>query len=318
MHDRNTDYLKKRQLIEQGELRYWTKRGLGSYNSKRYKSFKMMVQAGAWVTGLRYFGHRNVYQLTLRKLCFRLKRLPAAFSGFKILHLSDFHADGLPHLPRTVCNLVGNVEVDLCVLTGDYRWRQYGSSDLVYPAMKEIIGCLRSRRGIYGILGNHDSVEKVPEFERMGMDMLVNRAVPLDEAGERIWLLGLDDPHYYGCDDLDGALAQVGDDDAFKILLVHTPELARDAADAHVDLYLCGHTHGGQVRLPGLKPLVANSNADIEFVSGPWRCNGMMGYTTAGVGCSLAPIRFFCPPEIALIELRHPDDPEHDYPIVQD
>ncbi len=297
------DYQKKRELIERGQLRYWSKRGLGSYNQRRFHSLKLLVQAGVWMTGLRYFGHRNACNIRTRAVRFTFKNLPAAFDGFRILHLSDFHADGMPRLGHAVCSRVRDLPVDLCVLTGDYRFHLHGPSDDVYPVMGRIARGIHARHGILGVLGNHDSHEQVPEFEKLGIRMLVNRSHEIRQGGESLWVLGLDDPHYYGCDDLDGTLADVPPA-GFKLLLVHTPELVQEAAARHVDLYLCGHTHGGQVRVPGIKPRLVNTNLARQFHHGPWKLNGMRGYTSSGVGCSVAPVRFFSPPEITLIELR--------------
>lgn len=296
------DYRRKRLLIEQGALRYWSKRGLGSYNRRRFAALKLLVQAGVWMTGLRYFGRRNACDIRTRYVRFTFPNLPAAFHGFRILHLSDFHADGLPQLDWAVGHRVADLPVDLCVLTGDYRFRLQGPCDDVYPVMERITRRIRSRHGILGVLGNHDSHEKVPEFERMGIRILLNESVEIRQRGESLWVLGLDDPHYYGCDDLPGTLRPIPAE-AFKLLLVHTPELVEQAATRGIDLYLCGHTHGGQVRVPGMRPRVVNTNLAPEFHRGAWRLDGMQGYTSSGVGCSVAPVRFFSPPEIVLIEL---------------
>ncbi|MBE7558961.1 hypothetical protein HS125_08440 [bacterium] len=195
-----------------------------------------------------------------------------------------------------------DLPADLCVLTGDYHFHLHGASEEAYPVMERIVGSIRARHGIVGVLGNHDGRETAPELEKLGVRMLVNCAHEIRRGGDSLWALGLDDPHYYGCDDLAGTLSDVPGD-AFKVLLVHTPELVQEAAARGVDLYLCGHTHGGQVRVPGMKPRLVNTRLGVELHHGPWRYHGMKGYTSAGVGCSVAPVRFFCPPEITLIEL---------------
>ena len=120
---------------------------------------------------------------------------------------------------------------------------------------------------------------------------------------ESIWIIGIDDPHYYGCDDLPQAVKGVPDG-SFKILLVHTPEMLREAHQAGISLYLCGHTHAGQICLPWIGPLVINADCRRSFVSGTWRYGEMCGYTNPGCGTSLLPVRFLCPPEITLITLH--------------
>jgi predicted MPP superfamily phosphohydrolase len=140
-------------------------------------------------------------------------------------------------------------------------------------------------------------------LERMGIRMLINEGLELRHNQDSLWLIGVDDPHYYGCDDLPGALRGIPPE-AFKILLVHTPELIKEAEACGVDLYLCGHTHGGQVCLPLIGPIIANTNCPRQYTRGIWKYKNLQGYTSPGVGTSGVPVRFFCPPEIGLIELR--------------
>jgi len=113
---------------------------------------------------------------------------------------------------------------------------------------------------------------------------------------------GVDDPHYFGCDNLPEALREVPRD-AFKLLLAHTPEMYEEAAAAGMDLYLSGHTHAGQIRLPAIGALTTLADCPRRMAFGHWRHRRMHGYTTSGVGCSLLPVRFNCPPEAVVIEL---------------
>jgi predicted MPP superfamily phosphohydrolase len=205
--------------------------------------------------------------------------------------------DGLAEI---VSDLVSNLPVDLCVLTGDYRFEVYGACNAIYPRMRRILDGIRSRHGVVGILGNHDCADIAVELERMGVRMLINEA--LEVGSPDFWVIGVDDPHYYGCDDLAGALAEVPKN-AFKLLLAHTPEMFDEAATAGIGLYLSGHTHAGQICLPWIGPLVLNAACPGSYKYGHWNHGGMQGYTTAGAGCSLLPVRFNCPPEIVTIEL---------------
>jgi uncharacterized protein len=152
------------------------------------------------------------------------------------------------------------------------------------------------------ILGNHDDSEIAVELEKLGVRMLINDGVAIAKGGTCLWVLGVDDPHWYGCGDLDGALASVPAD-AFKVLLAHSPEMWRAASTAGIHLYLCGHTHAGQICLPGLGALLRNARCPSSYTQGRWQHGDMLGYTSAGVGCSLLPVRYNCPPEITLIEL---------------
>ncbi|MGH9694488.1 MAG: metallophosphoesterase, partial [Bryobacteraceae bacterium] len=132
--------------------------------------------------------------------------------------------------------------------------------------------------------------------------MLVNEAAEIERPNGALWLLGVDDTFDYRCADLPGALAGVPRH-AFKILLSHSPELYDEASREGIQLYLTGHTHAGQIRLPGIGALKHNARCPRRMAFGAWRHGAMQGYTSAGVGCSSLPVRFHCPPELALIEL---------------
>jgi uncharacterized protein len=259
-----------------------------------------MFQRRTW---LRTWGERNARNAVIRALHFAFDSLPPAFCGFTLLHLSDIHADGLTGLAETIGARIQDLPVDLCVLTGDYRFQVSGPCHNVYPNMEKILTCVHARYGTVGVLGNHDAAEQVAVLEGMGVTMLVNQSLALQQGGDSVWLVGLDDPHYYGCDDLPGALRSVPEE-AFKILLVHTPELLAEAEASGVALYLCGHTHGGQICFPLIGPLISGANCPRKYARGAWQYKRMQGYTSAGVGVSVVPVRFFCPPEIGLIELR--------------
>jgi predicted MPP superfamily phosphohydrolase len=297
------DRQRKRRLIEQGQLKTWSRRRPKGFFSENFHLRRYILQAALSLTGLRARGERNARNAIIKTLRFEFDTLPHAFCGFTILHLSDLHADGLPGLTESICARIQHLEVDLCVLTGDYRYRSRGPCHNVYPHMEKILACINARYGIVGVPGNHDPSEMFPVLQRMGLTMLVNEALELRHGGDSVWLIGLDDPHYYGCDDLPRARRGVPDH-AFKILLVHTPELIVEAESSGVHLYLCGHTHGGQICLPGIGPLVLGASCSRQYARGAWQYKTMQGYTNPGVGVSIVPVRFFCPPEIGLIELR--------------
>ena len=289
----------KRRALELEHIEAWLRGG----RFEKKQILRSLLRAGLWLTGLRSRGERNALDPVVREMRFEFDTLPEAFSGFRILHLSDLHIDGHDRLAENICRRVRGLEVDLCVLTGDYRFEASGPSHDVYRNMEKILGSINARCGTVGILGNHDFMEKVPKLERMGVRMLVNEALELQNGRESVWLVGLDDPYHYGCDDLPGALAGVPDN-AFKILLVHSPEVIEQAAEGGVSLYLCGHTHGGQICLPHIGPLMVSADCPRRVARGVWEYGKVRGYTSAGAGCSILPVRFFCPPEIGLIELH--------------
>ena len=298
----------RRAVIEAEHHKGRRAHGRGDFFLRRDDALRPILRLGLKAAGLYTAGLRAARNPEVRSVCFEFDSLPAAFDGFRILHLSDLHVDGIDGLAERTAEIVRGLPVEVCVMTGDYRFEVHGPCDRIYPRMTLILKAIRAKHGVLGILGNHDSAEIAMELSRIGVRMLINDAAELRSAESALWISGVDDPHYYGCDDLAQATSGIPEGD-FKVLLAHSPELHDEAAAAGIDLYLCGHTHAGQIRLP--KPFygrwampIRNAACPPEYTYGKWRHRGLQGYTTAGLGASLLPIRYNCPPEIVLIELR--------------
>ena len=137
----------------------------------------------------------------------------------------------------------------------------------------------------------------------MGIRMLLNECETLSRDGQSIYLAGIDDAHYFRVDNIEKAASDIPHD-GFSILLSHTPEIYRQAAHAGFDLILCGHTHGGQICLPGSFRSRSIRCCRAASVSGAWRYRDMVGYTSVGAGTSIMPVRLNCLPEITLHHLR--------------
>jgi uncharacterized protein len=262
-----------------------------------------VLKIGLQAAGLYRRGMRNAMAPVVRRIALEFEGLPPALEGFEILHLSDFHIDTMPALADALAFILSDLEPDLCVFTGDYRFEDHGCCQAIYPQMRKIVSAIRARHGIFGTLGNHDAAEIAFGLEDMGVRMLVNESAEIRQGGASLWLAGVDDPFDYGCDDLPRALASVPRN-AFTVLLAHAPEIFDEASQAGVSLYLSGHTHAGQIRLPAIGALRQNARCPRAYMFGQWQHGQMQGYTSAGVGCSSLPVRFGCPPEIALLELR--------------
>ena len=267
-----------------------------------------ILRAALQITGLYSRGTRNALEPTVPQLRLELEILPESFHGFRILHLADLHIDGVGGLAEVVAERVAALPADLCVMTGDYRFEVDGPCDAVYPRMATLLSGIRAHHGVVAILGNHDESEMAVELEKLGVRMLINEPVEIVRGGTRLWIIGVDDPHHYGCDDLEGALEAVPAN-AFKVVLAHSPEMFDQAAAAGIHLYLCGHTHAGQIRLPWIGAPLLNADCPRAYAHGQWQHGAMLGYTSAGVGCSLLPVRYNCPPEIVLIELAKKRSP---------
>ncbi len=249
-------------------------------------------------------GVRNALDVRFRQLELQLADLPVSFDSFRILFLCDLHLDGMPGLAERVIDIVSGVESDICIIGGDIRSEMYGSSFLAIRRLRQIVENIKAREGVFGVLGNHDCIEIIPDLEDAGICMLVNDAYPLRRNSETIWLVGVDDPHYYKSHDLRSAFKEVPKD-GFSIFVAHSPEAYKEAAQRMVRLYLCGHTHGGQIRLPFYnRPIITHSRAPRTIASGLWQYGDMCGYTSSGVGTSGVPVRFNCPGEIVLLTLK--------------
>lgn len=258
------------------------------------------------ITGLYEKGRRNALKIKVEEKTFCFPTLPESFDRFRILLLTDLHLDGLDGLTDTLIKHLQDVEVDLCLIGGDIRMLTYGPIAPCLRHLSRLLPHIRSQHGLLGVLGNHDCLEMTPDFEEAGLITLINESWPIERNGEKIWVVGVDDPHYYQMADTRQAFRDVPDK-AFSIFLAHSPETYRQAARCQTRLYLCGHTHGGQICLPeALKrgPILTNSRAPGFTASGSWQYQEMLGYTSRGAGTSGIPLRFNCPGEITIITLR--------------
>ena len=200
-----------------------------------------------------------------------------------------------------VVELTREARYDICVLTGDYRGETCGPYDTTLAGLAHVRAGLKAP--IYGVLGNHDTIFMVPGLEAMGIKMLHNEGEIIERSGQRLHLGGIDDAHFYRMDDI-GKVAAAIPDGEFSILISHTPEVYRQAAFAGFNLLLSGHTHGGQICLPGGIPITLDSVLPRSMGSGAWKHGDMIGYTSVGAGSSVVTVRFNCPPEITLHHLR--------------
>jgi hypothetical protein len=275
--------------------------GLTFVHLENWYSAQSIIQNTLKLTGLYWRARRNAGRIVVRHNDIAFSQLPPLFDGFTILHISDMHVDMNEAAMRRLIELVGEMRYDLCVLTGDYRGKTFGPFEAAVDGVGRV--CDHLRGPIYGVLGNHDTIQMVPGLEAMGIRILLNECEVIARGGQRIHLAGIDDAHFYRMDNIEKATLQIPDGE-FSILLSHTPEIYRQAAHAHFNLMLSGHTHGGQICLPGSIPITLESALPRRMGAGPWRYNNMIGYTSVGAGSSVVPVRLNCPPEITLHRLR--------------
>ncbi len=271
-------HLRQRLGIEDDHEARVAARG-GLPRRKRWYMSPALVRVTLKATGLYWRASKNAERIEIRRHPIALPTLPAAFAGYTILQISDLHVDMNPAAMRRLGELLPRLSYDLCVLTGDYRGKTYGSCEATIEGMARLRTHIAAP--IYAVLGNHDSLRMVPALEEMGIRMLVNEAEPIVRNGQRLYLAGIDDAHFYRMDNIEKAASQIPHD-TFSILLSHTPEIYRQAAHADFDLLLSGHTHGGQICLPGAIPFTLDSALPRRMGAGSWRYGRMVGYTSVG------------------------------------
>jgi predicted MPP superfamily phosphohydrolase len=231
-----------------------------------------------------------------------LNRLPRQFDGFRIVQLSDVHHgpfSSSEQIERAV-ETANRLHPDIIALTGDYisKERHYAAP------CAEMLGKLKARFGVYAVLGNHDHWVDAPLvtdlFRAEGITVLVNEGMRFEKDGAAFWLAGVDDT-MVGLEDISLALAGSREGE-MKLLLAHNPIILRRAARAAVDLVLSGHTHGGQVAIRSERNSLRGARK--RLLKGLGRLGQTQIYVNRGLGTVVLPIRYGCPPEISLLELR--------------
>lgn len=278
------------------------------FNFKEAVIYNRLYPLGFRLLGLEDQGRRTALRLSATEVVFGFADLPPAFDGYRLLLLTDLHLDGLPGLTTAIVELVARLPVDLCLLGGDYR---FGLAGPIEPSMVEMARLLRHLRaadGTVAVLGNHDCPEMAEILRELGATVLANQSLCLRRRGaagdeQHLWIAGVDDPRRYKAARPDVALAAMPAGE-FAVLLAHAPEAYAEAAWAGARLYLCGHTHAGQVRLAGLGALSMHSSAPRALTEGVWQWQDMRGYTSSGAGVSGAAVRIGTRGEVAVITLR--------------
>ena len=262
-----------------------------------------------------------------------IKDLPKVFENYKIAHLTDFHF-GIctpPNVIEKAVEIVCEIKPSVICLTGDYvqvsatgithilatkvspklfKWKEYRRD--VRKLAKEfarIIKPLNPADGIYGVFGNHDYHEGIGTIKRQfpkTIKWLVNESIQIEKNNSKISISGIDD-YKFGKPSINKTVLNHKNKTAFDLLLAHNPDVFTTKGAEKLDrfnLTLCGHTHGGQICLPGRKPIITRTSQK-EHCSGLSYKNENAIYVSRGVGCGGLPLRIFCPAEILIITLKH-------------
>ncbi len=273
-------------------------------NRQRLLKLGSAVLAGAVAVAV---GHLVVNdeagQIVVERVQIPVKNLKPALEGLKIVQLGDLHLypfTDLAHI-RQAIETANSLQPDLMVLTGDYVTRQAEPIFELVP----FLASLDARYGVFTIIGNHDiwtDVEVVQSaLAEAGLSILRNEGVAISVARTSLYLAGVDDG-WSGRPDLEAALTKMPAETT-TILLAHEPDLADQfARDGRVSVQLSGHSHGGQVRLPGIGAVIL-PYLGRKYDLGLYQVNGMWLYTNRGIGNVAEPVRLNCPPEITEITL---------------
>jgi predicted MPP superfamily phosphohydrolase len=275
--------------------------GLNFFHIENWYSAPWLIRGALRATGLYRRARRNAERVVVRRNAVPLATLPGAFDGLTILQLSDMHVDMSAGAMKRLIELLPGLRYDLVALTGDFRGATVGPYDATLEGLARV--CAHLRAPVYGVLGNHDTIRMVPGMETMGIRMLINEVETLTRGDQRLHVAGIDDAHYFRVDNIEKVAAAIPHHEC-SILLSHTPEIFRQAAHADFDLLLAGHTHGGQICLPGGIPVTLDSVLPRRLGAGAWRYHAMAGYTSVGVGSCIVPVRLNCVPEITLHRLE--------------
>lgn len=254
------------------------------------------------------------YRIRVKEFSLSFPNLPPAFDGYTILHICDFHLTKLGTLERRAMELIGSREVDSCMITGDVT-AEPRASDI----FRRVCSAIRHRDPMYMVLGNSehkpwlDPTTLVNALSFDGLRILINSRATIERDGQRMMLAGVDDA-LVGLDDVGAAFEGV-DPSEFIIFLTHCPSTTPAALRHGADLILAGHTHGGQIRLPGIRRFWTHMRANKKLNDGLYMPDGLGSilntdaghsvlFVNRGLGMSRIHLRLLCPPEIAFITLR--------------
>lgn len=252
--------------------------------------------------------HNDVYDIEITRHEVEIASLPPSFDGYRIAFLTDTHVASFMRRDfyREVVRQVLRFEPDLILLGGDFvTWERH------IPLMADVLLTdLTARDGVYAVLGNHDywanSKAVIEAMSARGVQFIVNRSVAIRRGDDVISLGGIDEV-YRGEPDLEAAFARM-DPNVPCLMVSHHPDIVDTIEEQRIDLLVCGHTHGGQIRFPFFGSVVVPSKHEARYASGFHRVRNVLLYVSRGVG-AIPPLRILCRPEVATFTLCTPNSP---------
>jgi predicted MPP superfamily phosphohydrolase len=267
-----------------------------------YERTAMMLLKGM---GLWKRSREEYFNLCLRRYMLAFPNLPAAFSGKKVLFISDLHYPARGDFHKLLLEKVRDVDYDYCFLGGDFAWGKGEFPVLVCRYLTSLVQELRHKTDkLFAVYGNHDSLFIAKHLEDLGVHVLVNEGVVIREKGAEILVSGIGEKSHQNNENWDALIKSAhGSGVEFKVLLAHKPHHYKLAEKHGFSMMLSGHTHAGQFCLPGGIPIITNSTAPRYYCRGHWQYRSIQGITSAGAGSSRLTARLNCPGEVNLITL---------------
>jgi predicted MPP superfamily phosphohydrolase len=271
-----------------------------SHSHKKAHPFSKLVKLIFDGFGLTALGFRNTQRITRKHIEVKSEKIGKAFNNFKIMFISDFHLNGNPLLIKPIQQILQEEEVDIYLLGGDYQVNAFGNYQVIKSLYTQLFAVIDTSK-VYGVLGNHDEYKIAEILNDLGVNMLINDYLKLTREDDSLIISGIDDSDRY----LSYEFPKLRDEaNNYKILLTHSPNVYKEAQQKGYNLLLAGHTHSGQICYPGGIPIVRFTKFPRKYSYSLWKYRDMQGYTTAGVGNTWVNVRFFCPPEVAIITLK--------------
>ena len=270
-------------------------------------NFLIILGTSFLIIFLIYFLFKESFTICLEHKTIFLTKLPENFEGLKIIQISDLHSRKFGKREKRVLEIMNQQKADFIFITGDIneaRKKRISSCIEFWKKLGELnIG------NVYAVLGNHIHENRKIEpdvfrniLKKSGIKVLDNENVKLSRGEQYVWLLGVDDPHTHNSD---LAKAYQGTDDySCRILLAHSLDIMEDIKFGDMDLVLVGHTHGGQVKILGIRPFWVPTKYHGKYERGLFNIKDVSVYVNRGIGFKKLPIRFNSRPEITLLTLR--------------
>ena len=264
-----------------------------------------------------FLEYRSILMIETTEITVKDCKIPKAFSGYRILQISDLHEAQFGSEQEELLDRVKTIGADCVALTGDF----VGGKD---TDLKKILRFFRNLSSISFccyVTGNHETRLDAPDLERLlggmtayGIEVLRGKMVSVSRGEDSIQILGIDDPGFINDEKYERDAQTVRDaiqsipydSSLFTLLLSHRPEVMGVYAELGIDLVLCGHTHGGQIRIPGIGAFYVPMQGWFpKYDCGMYQEGNTRMYISRGLGTSVVPFRLFNPPELVVITLEN-------------